>query len=163
MKKRGNNVFGFTGTGWGFVDILLIVLVVVGVIAAVLYFLNRWASKRVSGQQEMIEKTKQAASIYVIDKKHDKATNVNLPKIVTENLPKASKFMKMYFVKAKVGPQIHTLMCEKAVYNALDVKKTFQVEMAGMFIASVKGMKSKYEIKQAQKAKKLKAKQTAAK
>ena len=148
---------GFTGAGW--IDILLIVVVVLGAIVAGLYFLNRWASNRVAQQQDMVEKTKQSASIYVIDMRRDKAANVNLPKVVMENLPRTAKIMKMYFVKAKIGPQIVTLMCEKTVYNALDVKKTFQVELAGIYIASVKGMKTKYELKQAQKAKKAKAKE----
>ena len=152
---------GFTGAGW--IDILLIVIVVLGAIVAGLYFLNRWAAKRVAAQQDMVEKTKQSASIYVIDMKRDKAANVTLPKVVMDNLPRTSKLMKMYFVKAKIGPQIVTLMCEKTVFNALDVKKTFQVELAGIYIASVKGMKTKYEIKQAQRNKKLKAKQEAKK
>ena len=142
-------------------DILLIVGLVVVVIIVALYFLNRWASKRMSNQQSMIEKTKQAASIYVIDKKRDKAANVTLPKVVTENLPKASKLMTMNFVKAKVGPQIVTLICDKNVFNALDVKKTFQVELAGIYIVSVKGMKTAFEVKEAKRAKKSKAKETA--
>jgi len=154
-------VGGFTGAGW--VDILLIIIVVLGAIVAGLYFLNRWAGKRVADQQDMVEKTKQSASIYVIDMRRDKAANVNLPKVVMDNLPRTAKIMKMYFVKAKIGPQIVTLMCEKTVFNALDVKKTFQVELAGIYIASVKGMKTKYELKQAQKEKKLKAKEAAKK
>ena len=145
------------GGGFGLWDILLIVGLVIGLIVAGLYFLNRWAAKRVNTQQSMIEKTKQNASIYVIDMRRDKAENVSLPKIVKENMPKMSKMMKMYFVKAKIGPQIMTLMCEKQVFAALDVKKTFQVELAGIYIVSVKGMKTKYEIKQAAKAKKKKA------
>ena len=148
----------FTGS-FGIMDIIIIVMVVLGLVVGGLYFLNRWASKRMTNQQEMIEKTKQAASIYVIDKRHDKAANVHLPKVVMENMPRASKLMKMYFVKAKIGSQIITLMCEKQVYNALDVKKTFQVELAGIYISHVKGMKSKYEVQQMNKAKKLKQKE----
>ena len=142
----------------GVLDIVLIVFVVVVVILAALYFLNRWASKRMSTQQGMIEKTKQAASIYVIDMRRDKAANVSLPKAVMDNLPRAARLMKMYFVQAKIGPQIMTLICEKPVYNALAVKKTFQVELAGIYIVSVKGMKSAYEVKQAKKAKKAREK-----
>jgi len=143
---------------FGFLDIVLIVVVVLGLLVAGLFFLNKWAAKRINTQQDMIEKSKQQASIYVIEKKHDKAANVKLPKIVTDNLPKSSKLVKMYFVQAKIGPQIMTLMCDKNAYNALDVKKTFQVELAGIYIAHVKGQKSQYEVKQAAKAKKAKAK-----
>ena len=145
------------GGGFGLFDILLIVGLVIVLIVAGLYFLNRWASKRVSTQQDMIEKTKQNASIYVIDMRRDKFENVTLPKVVKENMPRMSKMMKMCFVKAKIGPQIVTLMCDKQVFAALDVKKTFQVELAGIYIVSVKGMKTKYELKQAAKARKKRA------
>ena len=140
--------------------VLIVVLVVAGLFAG-LYFLNRWAAKKSVESQSMIEKNKMAASIYVIDKKHDKAANVNLPKAITENLPKRNKLMKMYFVKAKIGPQIMTLMCDKNVFNVLKPKTTYKVDMAGIYIASVKGMKSEYELKQASKAKTEKVKQEA--
>jgi len=145
----------------GIFDILLIVGLVVVVIVVALYFLSRWANKRMNNQQNVIEKNKQAASIYVIDKKRDKAANVTLPKMVMESLPKASKLMSMNFVKAKVGPQIVTLICDKNVFNALDVKKTFQVELAGIYIVSVKGMKTAFEVKESKRAKKFKAKEAA--
>ena len=145
----------------GVLDIILIVFGGLVVIGIGLYFLNRWATRRYSQQQDMVAKSKQSARIYVIDKKHDKAANVQLPKVVMENLPRTAKAIKMYFVKAKVGAQIITLMCEKGIYNALDVKKNFDVELAGIYIVSVKGAKSMYEVKQARKAKAKKKKQEA--
>lgn len=134
-------------------NIIIIVLAVIGVIVAVLYFLNKWASKKQVEQNDMVEKSKMPATIYVIDKKHEKPDKVNLPKVVTENLPKAYKLMRMYFVKAKIGPQITTLICEKNVFNALPVKKNVKVELAGIYIVSVAGMKTDYERKQAAKKK----------
>lgn len=140
-------------------DIIIIVMAVVAVIAGALFFLNRWVSKKSVEQRSVIEKTKQQASIFVIDKTHDKAQNVTLPKSVTENMPKATKLMKMYFVKAKVGPQIVTLMCDKKAFLALEPKKTYKVDLAGMYIVSVKGMKSEKELKELAKTKKLKEKE----
>lgn len=119
-----------------------------------LYFLNNWASKKMGNQQELIEKSKQTMSIYVIDKKKTKAEGSGLPKAVMEKLPKIYKFMKVYLVKAKIGPQIMTLMCEKKVFNALPVKKNIKVEIAGIYIIGMKGMKSEKEMKEASKAKK---------
>ena len=139
-------------------DIILIVFVVVVLIGVGLYFLNRWANKRYTQQNDMVQKNKQSAEIYVIDMKRDKAENVNLPKVVTENLGRVAKMTKMNFVKAKVGPQIVTLMCDKNIFAALDVKKKFNVELAGIYIVSVKGAKTQYELKEMQKAKKAKAK-----
>ena len=128
-------------------DILVIVFIVVVALAVGLYFLNRWASKKMVDQQSMIDKTKQPATIYVIDKRREKPGSVNLPKSVTDQLPKYYRFMKMPFVKAKIGPQIITLMCDKQVYNALPVKKSVKVEIAGIYIVGMKGMKTKKELK----------------
>ena len=142
-----------------FGDVMIIVIAVVVVVGAGLYFLNRWASKKSVEQQSVIEKAKQQTSIYVIDKKRDKAENVNLPKSVLENLPKMAKAMKLYFVKAKVGPQITTLMCEKNIFNMIEPKKTYKVEVAGMYIVSLKGMKSAEELKEQAKLRKQREKE----
>ena len=46
----------------------------------------------------------------------------------------------MPIVKAKVGPQITTLLCDKNVYDVLPNKKTIKVELAGIYISRVIGM-----------------------
>lgn len=141
-----------------FLDIIIIVAVVIGALLAGLYFLNKWAYKRMDTQQTMIDKMKNSMSIYVIDKKRDKITNVNMPKAVIDQMPKMYKRMKLCFVQAKIGPQIMTLMCDKNVFAAIPVKKNVKVEIAGMYIVSVAGMKTPQEIKALKKEKKLKAK-----
>ena len=141
-------------------DILIIAGVVVVAVFAAFYFLNRWASKKMGDQQAMVEKTKQEVQIFVIDKRRDRISNVNLPKAVHEAVPKVSKLMRMYFIQAKVGPRIMTLMCDrKHVFNAIPVKKNVKVELAGIYIVSVKGMKTEQEIKAAGKEKRAKAKE----
>ena len=127
-------------------DILIIIFIITVVIVVGLYLLNKWSSKRIVEQKSLIERTRQPASIYVIDKKKDKLQNANFPKVVQEQLPKWNKLMKMHLVKAKVGPQIMTLMCDKEVFGALPIKKTVKVELAGIYIASMSGMKSKKEM-----------------
>ncbi len=141
-----------------FLDWIIIIAVILGAILAGLYFLNKWAYKKMDTQQTMIEKMKNSMSIYVIDKKHDKITNVNMPKAVMEQMPKIYKRMKLYFVQAKIGPQIMTLMCDKRVFAAIPIKKNVKVEIAGMYIVSVAGMKSPEEMKALKKEKKLKEK-----
>ncbi len=140
-------------------DVLIIIFAVVVVIGFGLYYLNRWASKKMTAQQDAIAKNKQNMTIFVIDKKHDYAKNVNLPKMVAEQLPKTTKLMKMYFVQAKIGPQILTLICDKHIYNNLTPKKSVQVEMAGLYIVGVKGLKSAEEMKKIEKEKKKSEKQ----
>ena len=135
-------------------DIILLVAIIIGAIVAGLYFLNKWASKKQIEQDNMVSRTKMPATIYVIDKKHDKFNKVNLPKVVMDNLPKMQKLMKFYFVKAKIGPQITTLICDKNVYNAISVKKNVKVELAGIYIVSVAGMKTPHERRKEALAKK---------
>lgn len=43
-------------------------------------------------------------------------------------------------MRAKVGPQIVTLMCDKPVYQVLPVKKNVKVDLAGMYIVGITGM-----------------------
>lgn len=139
-------------------DIAIIVIVVLALVVFGLYKLNQWASKKMTEQESLIQSSKQQASIFVIDKRRDKAENVNMPKVFYENMNAVNKRMKMNFVKAKVGPQIVTLMCDKHIFNNLEVQKTYKVEIAGLYIVSVKGLKSASEIKQIAKDKKEKAK-----
>jgi len=136
----------------GILDIAIIVSIVVVVIGVGIYFLNKWAGKRTAEQQEMVEQHKQTMSIYVIDKKKDKAANANFPKAVIDQMPRMSKLMKMPLVKAKIGPQIMTLMCDAAVFDALPIKKTVTVEMAGAYIVSMKGMKTKMQMAELRKS-----------
>ena len=135
----------FSG-GIGVWDIAIIVSVVLIIIVAVLYFLNRWAGKRMAQQNEMVERHKQTVTIYVIDKKKDKIQNANLPKAMAAQVPRMSKLMKVPMVKAKIGKDIMTLMCDTNVFPALPVKKSVTVEMAGIYIVSMKGQKSKAEM-----------------
>ena len=74
-----------------------------------------------------------------------------MPKMVIDQIPKWSKFMKMNFVQVKVGPQILTLIADKRVFDAMPLKKTVKVEIAGL--------KSAEEMKAIAKAKKEKAKE----
>ena len=135
---------------WGIIvgvwDIIVIVGIVLLVVGLGLFFLNKWAGKRMAAQQDMVERNKTTADIYVIDKKKDKLSNANLPKAVTSQVPKWSRFMKVPLVKAKIGPQIMTLICEGKVFSVLPVKKTVKVEIAGLYIVGMKGMKTKREM-----------------
>jgi hypothetical protein len=128
---------------WDWAILAAIVLIVVVV---ALYFFNRWAGKRMAQQNEMVEKHKQTATIYIIDKKKDKVSNANLPKAMLSQIPRMGRIMKMPLVKAKIGKDIMTLMCDNKVFPALPVKKNVTVEMAGIYIVGMKGMKTKAEL-----------------
>ena len=136
----------------GIWDILFLVAIIVLVLGLAFYFLNKWASKKTSEQHDMVEQNKQTVSIYVIDKKKDKITNANLPKAMIDQVPRMGKLMKMPLVKVKVGPQIMTMVCDKAVYDALPLRKTVSVEVAGAYIVGMKGMKTKREMAEVRKS-----------
>ncbi len=123
-------------------DIILIVTFVVAAILVGLYFLSNWANKKATEQQSLINSTKMTTSILVIDKKKDKLTNVNMPKAVVEQIPKYLKFKKMPLVKAKIGPQIMTLICDPKVFKEIPVKKQVKVDIAGIYIVGMKGSKN---------------------
>jgi len=140
-------------TSW---DILVLVFVIVIALGAGLYFLNKWASTKMVEQQETMDRVKQMVTIFIIDKKKEKPDNSSLPKEVKAKLPKMYRLMKIPLVKAKVGAQIITLISDQKVFDALPVKKNVKVELAGMYIAGMQGLKSKKEMQILAKAKKAK-------
>ena len=140
--------------GLGMWDIFIIIGIVVMALGIGLYLLNRWASSRMADQQEAVERNKQTVSIYVIDKKKEKVSKANFPKAVQQQMPKWSRLMKMPLVKAKIGPQIVTLMCDSKVYPLLPLKKSVKVDIAGMYIVAMKGMKTKKEMAEIRKSRK---------
>jgi len=145
-------LFFWGSGGFGILDVLVLIGIILIIVFIVLYFLNKWAGRRVADQQEMVEKHKQTATIYIIDKKKDKITNANLPKAMADQVPRMGRMMKMPLVKAKIGPQIMTLVADKAVYEALPVKKNVTVELAGAYIVGMKGMKTKRQLAEQRQA-----------
>lgn len=123
-----------------FSDYLIIITVVLVVIFGILYYLNKKNLGKVIQAQEFIEQNKTTVQIFVIDKKMDKPTPANMTKSIYEQMGKASRMRKMPLVKAKVGPQIVNLMCDKAVYEVIPVKKNVKVELAGIYIVKIHGM-----------------------
>ncbi len=95
--------------------------------------------KKVTQAQDFIEQNKISTQIFVIDKKMEKPTPSNVTKAVYDQLPKTAKIRKMPLVKAKVGPQIVNLMCDKSVFEIMPMKKNVKVELAGIYIVKIQG------------------------
>ena len=121
-------------------NIFIIVAAVVVVILGLMFWFGKKNYSKNLEAQTMINQHKMVTPILVIDKRLMRPTQENLPKIVYENLPKAAKLRKMPIVKAKVGPQIVTLICDRSVFDNLAVKKTVKVELAGIYITGIVGM-----------------------
>ena len=119
-------------------DIIISVIVVI-IIALMYHFGKKNYAKNLEAQS-FINQYKTVTPILVIDKRLEKPSLQNLPKNIYEKLPKTAHIRKMPIVKAKVGPQITTLLCDKNVYDVLPNKKTIKVELAGIYISRVIGM-----------------------
>ena len=109
----------------------------------VLYFLGRKAQKRQEAQQEQINAMKQTVSMLIIDKKRMKIKESGLPQMVIDQTPKLLRASKLPVVKAKVGPQIMTLICEEKIFDSVPVKKEVKAVVSGIYITDVKGLHGK--------------------
>ena len=120
--------------------VLLIILAVVAGIAVLLYFLGKKAQKREEEQKEQIEAMKQTVSMLIIDKKRMKIKDSGLPQAVIAQTPKLMRITKLPIVKAKVGPQVLSLVCDEKIFDSVPVKKEVKASVSGIYITSVKGL-----------------------
>lgn len=123
--------------------VLLVILVVLLAVIVTLYFLGKKAQKKQAEQQEQIEAMKQTVSMLIIDKKRMKMKDSGLPQAVIDQTPKLLRGSKLPIVKAKVGPQIMTLVCEEKIYESVPVKKEVKATVSGIYITGVKGLHGK--------------------
>ena len=98
-----------TGT---IVLLVILALLIIGVV--VLYFVGKKAQKRQAEQQEQINAAKQTVSMLIIDKKRMKIKESGLPQAVIAQTPRLMRGSKLPIVKAKIGPQIMSLVCDEA-------------------------------------------------
>ena len=121
-------------------DVLIIIIVILALLCVGMYYLNKKGMKKMIQAQDFIDQNRTTVQIFVIDKRQEKPSPSNMPKAVYEQMPKSAKIRKTNLVRAKVGPQIVTLMCDKPVYQVLPVKKNVKVDLAGMYIVGITGM-----------------------
>ncbi len=125
-------------SGW---IIAIIVLVVIVGIWVGLYFFGKKMQKKQEAQQEQMRASAQPASLLVIDKKRMKVKDANLPKIVMEQVPKHLRNSKMPIVKAKIGPQVMSLICDDQIFEDIPVKREVKAMISGIYIVSVKNIR----------------------
>ena len=126
------------------VTITLLVITVVLIIGiVVLYFLGKRAQKKQDEQQAQIEAMKQRVSMLIIDKKRMKIKDSGLPQAVIQQTPRLLRGSKLPIVKAKVGPQIMTLVSDEKIYDMIPTKKEGKATVSGIYITDVKGLHGK--------------------
>ena len=131
--------------------VLIVITVVVAVVAVLLYFLGKKAQKKQAEQQEIMEANKQTVSMLIIDKKRMKLRDAGLPQAVLDQTPKALRGSKLPIIKAKVGPQILSLICDEKIFQAVPVKKEVKAVVSGLYVLDVKGLHGRIEAPPAKK------------
>lgn len=130
---------------------LLIIVAVLLVILTILYFTGKKMQKKQAAQQSQMEAAKQVVNILVIDKKKMRLKDAGLPSVVLEQTPKMMRRAKLPIVKAKVGPQILSLVCDANVYEIIPVKKEVKATISGIYISDVKAVRGQSLLKPSKK------------
>ena len=138
--------------------VLLVIVIILAIILVVLYFLGKKAQKKQEEQQAQIDAAKQTVSMLIIDKKRMKLKESGLPQMVIDQTPKLMRGSKLPIVKAKVGPQIVSLVCDKKIFNDVPVKKEVKAVVSGIYITDVRGLHGKKMPKETKKKGFLKSK-----
>ncbi len=124
------------------VTIVLIVIAVLMVAAiVVLYFLGKKAQDKRAEQQDQMDAVAQQVSMLIIDKKRMKLKEAGLPEAVVAATPWYAKNSKIPVVKAKVGPQMMTLICDAEIFDEMPVKKEVKATVSGLYITKVRGLR----------------------
>ncbi len=123
--------------------VLLVILAVFIIGIVVLYFVGKKAQKKQAEQQQQLEAHKQYVSMLIIDKKIMPLKDAGMPDMVLSETPWYLKRSKVPVVKAKIGPQITTLMCDSSIYDSIPVKKEVRAAVSGLYILEVKALHGK--------------------
>ena len=126
--------------------VLLVILAILIIPVVALYFFGKKAQKKQSEQQAQIDAMKQTVSMLIIDKKRMKLKDAGLPQVVVDQTPKLLRNSELPVVKAKVGPQVMSLICEEKIFDSVPVKKEVKAVVSGIYITDVKGLHGKQPV-----------------
>ena len=100
----------------GIIIAIVVTVVVAGAMVGLYFAGNKMQQKQLE-QKEKINAASQPATLFIIDKKIIPMKDAKLPKAVMDQAPKRYQKAKVPVVKAKVGPQIMTFICDEAIYD----------------------------------------------
>lgn len=120
--------------------VAIIVLAIFIILLIVLYFIGKKMQKRQDENNALLQANKQYVSMLIIDKKRMKIKDAGLPQAVLDQTPKALRGSKMPIIKAKIGPQIMSLICEEKIFDDVPVKKEVKAAVSGIYVLEVKGL-----------------------
>ncbi len=131
----------------------LVIFAIIAIVMTTLYFLGKKAQKKQAEQEELLQANKQTVPMLIIDKKRMKLKESGLPQAVLDEAPKMMRNTKVPVVKAKVGPQIVTLISDEKIFDNIPVKREVKAVVSGIYIIDVKGLHGKIEKAPEQKKK----------
>lgn len=123
----------------GYIVLIVVAVLLIGAIVG-LYFLGKSTKKKQEAQQQQIDAAKQTMSMLIIDKKRLKIKESGLPQAVIAQTPKLLRGTKLPVVKAKVGPQMVTLVCDEKIFDMVPVKREVKATVSGIYLTGVKGL-----------------------
>lgn len=128
---------------WTIVMIVIAVLMIAALVALSIY--GKKLQDRQEESQKQLQAAAQNASFLVIDKKKMKLRESGLPQLVIDQTPKRFRGQKVPIVKAKIGNQIMSLMCDEKIFEQIPVKKSVKARISGIYILEVKGLRTNLE------------------
>ena len=120
---------------------LAIIAVVVITLFIVLSIVGKRLQKKNDAAMAEMKAAARPASMLVIDKKRMAIRDAGFPPIVLEQTPKYARRAKVPVVKAKIGPQILSLMCDEKIFDLIPVKKECKAMISGIYIMEVRGLR----------------------
>ena len=126
--------------------ILIIVLTVLLAATVILYFVGNKMQKQQLEQKEQLYATAQPTSMLIIDKKVMPLKDAHLPKTVMDQLTAKGKRYakaKVPVIKAKVGPQIVSLICDDAIFDEVPERGEVKAMVSGIYVVGVKQIHGK--------------------
>lgn len=128
--------------------IITLIVVIAACVGAIilLYFMGKRNMKKRDEQQAAIDQAAQWVNMLIIDKKKLRMKESGLPQQVIDQ---TTAFCKTWpspgLSKAKVGPQIVTLIADNQIYDQIPVKKEVKASLSGLFISDVRGVRGPLE------------------
>ncbi|MBP5410345.1 MAG: hypothetical protein J6Y26_00370 [Lachnospiraceae bacterium] len=120
---------------------LAIIAVVVITLFIVLYFYSKKLQKKNDAAMAEMKAAARPATMLVIDKKRMPLKDAGFPQIVVDQTPKYARRAKVPVVKAKIGPQILSLMCDEKIFDLIPIKKECKAMLSGIYIMEVRGIR----------------------
>ncbi len=121
----------------GIIIAIVVTVVVAGAMVGLYFAGNKMQQKQLE-QKEKINAASQPATLFIIDKKIIPMKDAKLPKAVMDQAPKRYQKAKVPVVKAKVGPQIMTFICDEAIYDDVPSHGEVKALVSGIYITSIK-------------------------